>query len=106
VLEVESHPQVDLDILDALTFTLRTWDEKQVSVYRRLIQEAELELRRHPTIGRLREDIGSGIRVFCIAPPGIKAPHGYIYRVKGSVIQIARFVHLVRYLPALLPDDF
>jgi hypothetical protein len=36
---------------------------------------------------------------------GINAPHGSIYRVRGNVIQIARLVHLARYLPALIPED-
>lgn len=56
-------------------------------------------IRRHPTIGRLREDVGPGIRVFRTARRGIDAPHGYIYRVKGKMIQVARLVHLARYLP-------
>jgi plasmid stabilization system protein ParE len=104
--KVERHRQVDADVDEALAHTLAEFGPKQVPVYARLIIEGLMTMRYQPTIGRLREDVGPGIRVFCIAQPGINAPHGYVYRVKGDVIQVARFVHLARYLPELIPSDF
>jgi plasmid stabilization system protein ParE len=106
MMQIERHPQVDVDVDEALAYTFREFGPAQVPVYENLIVEGLTTLRHHPTIGQLREDVGDGIRVFCIARPGIKAPHAYVYRVKGRLIQIARFVHLARYLPALIPDDF
>jgi len=64
-------------------------------------------LRRHPTIGQLHPELGPDIRVFRIAQRGIKAPHGYIYKVQhDGVIYIARLVHLARFLPDLIPENF
>lgn len=75
--------------------------------YERLIVEGRLTLRRHPTIGQLHPELGPGVRVFCIAQEGIRAPHGYIYKIGDEeVIYIARLVHLARYLPDVVPEDF
>lgn len=106
MIKVERHPQVDADVDEALASTLSEFGSRQVPVYARLIIEGLETIRHQPTIGRLREDVGPGIRVYCIAQPGIDAPHGYVYRVKSGVVQVARLVHLARYLPALLPSDF
>lgn len=105
-MKIERHPQVDADVDDALSYTLREFGPAQVLIYEHLIVEGLRTIRHHPTIGQLREDIGPGIRVFRVARPGIKSPHGYVYRIQPDVIQIARFVHLARYLPALIPDNF
>lgn len=105
-MRIERHPRVDADVDEALAYTLREFGAAQVPVYADLIVQGLRTIRRHPTIGQLREDVGTGIRVFCIARPGIKAPHGYVYRAKPDVIQVARFVHLARYLPTLIPEDF
>ena len=68
----------------------------------KLISKGRQTLRRHPTIGQLREDLGAGIRVYCIAAGRINAPHGYIYRVhEDGTVYVARLVHLARYLPDL-----
>jgi len=104
---VRLHPRVYDDIDEALAYTRAEFGPRQVPIYERLIVEARLTLRRHPTIGQLRPDLGPGIRVFCIARGRIKAPHGYIYKVQeDGVIHVARLVHLARYLPDLVPESF
>jgi plasmid stabilization system protein ParE len=106
MMKVQRHPLVDADVDEALMNTFKEFGASQVSVYAGLITQGLETIRQLPTIGRLRADLGDGVRVFCIAQGGVKAPHGYIYRVKSDVIQVARFVHLARYLPALVPEDF
>jgi plasmid stabilization system protein ParE len=104
---IRLHPRVYSDIDEALAHTRAQFGRGQVPVYERLIVEGRLTLRRHPTIGPLREDLGPGIRVFCIAGAGIRAPHGYIYKIhENDTVYIGRFVHLARYLPDLVPSDF
>jgi len=104
---VRLHPRVYDDIDEALASTRAQFGHGQVPIYQRLIVEARLTLRRHPTIGQLHPELGLGVRVFCIAQPGIKAPHGYIYRIReDEVVFIARLVHLARYLPDIIPEDF
>jgi plasmid stabilization system protein ParE len=104
---IRLHRRVYDDIDEALAVTRAEFGARQVPIYERLIVEGRLTLRRHPTIGQLREELGPGVRVFCIAQGRIKAPHGYIYRVQeGDVIYVARLVHLARYLPDLIPPDF
>jgi plasmid stabilization system protein ParE len=104
---VRLHPRVYDDIGEALAQTRELFGPLQVPVYERLIVEGRLTLRRHPTIGQLRPELGSDIRVYCIAQSGIKAPHGYIYRIQqDETVYIARLVHLARYLADLVPEDF
>lgn len=99
------HPGVYDDIAEALATTRELFGRRQVALYAKLIVKARRTLREHPTIGQLREDLGPGVRVFCIATAGrINAPHGYVYRVgDDGIIYIARLVHLARYLPDLPP---
>ncbi len=104
---IRLHPRVYDDIDEALAHTRAEFGPRQVLIYERLIVEGRLTLRRHPTIGQLRGELGPGVRVFCIARGKIKAPHGYVYKVhEDDVIYVARFVHLARYLPDLLPAGF
>jgi plasmid stabilization system protein ParE len=103
--QIRIHPGVYDDIAEALATTRELFGRHQVVIYAKLIVKARKTLRKHPTIGQLREDLGPGIRVFCIAAAGqIKAPHGYVYRIdEDGIISIARLVHLARYLPDLPP---
>ena len=104
---VRLHPRVYDDINEALAYTREQFGPRQVVLYARLIVKGRQTLRRHPTIGQLREDVGPGIRVYCVAAGRIKAPHGYVYRIQeDGVIHIARFVHLARYLPDLPDRNF
>ncbi len=99
---IRLHPRVYDDIEEALADTRERFGTRQVSLYARLIVKGRQTLRRHPTIGQLREDLGAGVRVFCIAAGRIKAPHGYIYRVSDEgTLLVAHFAHLARYLPDL-----
>jgi len=104
---VRLHPRVYSDIDEALAYTREHFGPRHVLVYARLIIKGRQTLRRQPTIGQLRDDLGPGIRVYCIAAGRIKAPHGYVYRVDADgTIYIARFVHLARYLPDLVGTEF
>ncbi|MEZ4229064.1 MAG: type II toxin-antitoxin system RelE/ParE family toxin [Polyangiaceae bacterium] len=104
---VRLHRLVYDDIDEALAHTRERFGPRQVEVYARLIVEARLTLREHPTIGALHGELGAGVRVFCIRQGSIRAPHGYIYKVEeDGTVYIARLVHLARYLADLLPEDF
>ena len=104
---IRLHARVYDDIDEALAHTRAEFGPQQVPVYERLIVEGRLTIRRHPTIGQVHEELGPDIRAFCIARDGIKAPHGYIYRVQtDGMIYVARLVHLARYLPDLMPENF
>lgn len=64
MMRIERHPRVDADVDEALAYTLREFGPDQVSVYEHLLVEGLRTIRRHPTIGQLRADIGPSIRVF------------------------------------------
>ena len=88
---IRLHPRVYDDIDEALARTRAEFGPRQVAIYAKLIVEGRLTLRRHPTIGHLRAELGPGVRVFCIAQGKIKAPHGYIYKIQeDGVIYVAR----------------
>ena len=55
---VRLHPRVYDDIDDALAQTREQFGPRQVGLYARLISKGRQTLRRHPTIGQLREDLG------------------------------------------------
>lgn len=59
---VRIHRRVYDDIDDALLYTRERFGLDQVPVYAQLIVEGRLTLRRHPTIGRLRAELGAGVR--------------------------------------------
>jgi len=104
---IRLHPGVYGDIDEALAFTREQFGPRQVVFYARLITKGRQTLRRHPTIGQQREDLGAGIRMYCIAAGRINAPHGYIYRVhEDGTIYVARLVHLARYLLDLPEREF
>ncbi len=104
---IRLHPRVYDDIDEALAHTRAQFGTRQVSLYAQLIVKGRQTLRRHPTIGQPREDLGPGVRVFCIAAGRIKAPHGYIYKLaEDGTILVAHFAHLARYLPDLPARDF
>jgi len=73
---VRLHPRVYDDIDEALAYTREQFGPRQVVRYARLISKGRQTLRLHPTIGQQREDLGPGIRVYCIAAGRINAPHG------------------------------
>jgi plasmid stabilization system protein ParE len=78
---IRLHPRVYDDIDEALAQTREQFGPRQVVLYARLIVKGRQTLRRHPTIGQLRDDLGAGVRVYCIAAGRINAPHGYVYRI-------------------------
>lgn len=105
-MRLRLHPQVARDTRGVLAYTLERFGEGQMLAYKQLISEAKDRLTERPTAGIRRDDIGHGVRVLSIARRGRRASHGFIYRVvDDEVIEVLRFVHLVRFLPALLPDD-
>ena len=53
---VRLHPRVYDDIDEALAYTREQFGPRQVVLYARLISKGRQTLRRHPTIGQLRED--------------------------------------------------
>jgi len=65
MMRIERHPRVDADVDEALAYTLREFGPAQVPIHASLIVEGLRTIRRHPTIGQLRADIGGALGKAC-----------------------------------------
>jgi toxin ParE1/3/4 len=88
-----------LDLKEIARFTQERWGHAQRVHYMRALDERLQSLAERPAAGRLREDIGPGIR------SGLYGPHLIVYRVLPDGIEIARVLHASMNLAARFNDD-
>lgn len=86
-LSIFLSPQAEEDFADILQYTLETWGEKQVYVYRAVIDKALLTIQQNPEIGHQRPDISKKHRSF---PAG---QHVIFYRADQSRLYVSRILH-------------
>ena len=94
------------DIREVLAYTREHFGQLQAERYAELIIETQRVLLEQPTLGRRRDDVVPGLRVVQIGLPDRPGAHGFLYRVKGEWVEVARLVHLASYLPRQIPSDF
>jgi len=80
-------PQAEEDFTDILQYTLETWGENQVLVYREVIDKALLNIQKNPEIGYCRPEISKSHRFF---PTG---QHIIVYRSAINAIFVSRILH-------------
>lgn len=86
-LSIFLSPQAEEDFADILQYTLETWGEKQVHVYRAVIDKALLTIQKNPEIGHQRPDISKTHRSF---PAG---QHVIFYRADRRRLYVSRVLH-------------
>lgn len=80
-------PQAEDDLADILQYTLETWGEAQVYVYREVLDNALLTIQQHPHIGSNRPEISP---VHKILPAG---EHLIIYRLSEIAVNVSRILY-------------
>jgi len=80
-------PQAEEDFADILQYTFQTWGEKQMYVYRSVIDKALLTIQQNPEIGHRRVELSKSHRSF---PAG---QHVIFYRVDQRAIYVSRILH-------------
>ena len=86
------------DLLGIADYTLRTWGKAQASRYLGELEDCCRRLAENPALGRLCEEIRSGLRRFeC-------GEHVVFYRKRGGGIFISRILHR-RMLPEVHSID-
>lgn len=80
-------PKAEEDFADILQYTFQTWGEKQMYVYRAVIDKALLTIQQNPDIGQQRPEISKSHRSF---PAG---QHVIFYRSDQLAIYVSRILH-------------
>ncbi|OAI06333.1 hypothetical protein A1353_08895 [Methylomonas methanica] len=80
-------PQAENDFAEILQYTLETWGEKQLYVYRAVIDKALLTIQQNPQIGHRIIEFSQEHRLF---PAG---RHIIIYRIAVNAILVSRILH-------------
>jgi toxin ParE1/3/4 len=80
-------PQAEEDFADILQYTLETWGEAQMLVYRDMLDKALGSIRQNPLIGRKRQELSPSHRIL----PAEQ--HIIIYRVNERGIYVSRILH-------------
>ncbi len=87
--------QAELDYVEILQWTVKTFGEGQANNYAETIALAIEALEGGPDIlgAKPREDIQPGIRTFHVARQGRTGRHFVVFRAAGSHIDILRLLH-------------
>lgn len=80
-------PQAEDDFADILQYTLDTWGEVQVLVYRAVLDKALLTIQQNPDIGYQRPELSAAHRIF---PAG---RHIIVYRADRQAVYVSRILH-------------
>lgn len=75
------------DIANILDYTELEWGPEQVKQYRAQLRESILRLAEIPSLGRVREDLSPGLRVFPVGS------HLVCYLVTDDRLFIVRILH-------------
>ncbi len=86
-LSIILSPQAEEDFADILQYTFQTWSEKQMYVYRAVIDKALLTIQQNPEIGHQRPELSKSHRSF---PAG---QHVIFYRADQRAIYFSRILH-------------
>jgi len=86
-LSIILSPKAEEDFADILQYTFETWSEKQMYVYRAVIDKALLTIQQNPEIGYQRPEISKNHRSF---PAG---QHVIFYRSDQHAIYVSRILH-------------
>jgi toxin ParE1/3/4 len=86
------------DLTDILEYTIQTWDEDRAESYRTTIYRVCRELADFPSLGRIRDDIGAGVRTYVVGQ------HVIIYRFSGTEFIVSRIIHVRRDINRAIRD--
>jgi plasmid stabilization system protein ParE len=99
-------PEVREQIREAVRRTKKDYGQEKAREYSQLIRQALRELTENPYIRQLRPEIHPEARTMHIRRPGRDAAHLFLYRIRGSVVEIARFRRDVMDLEQQVPSEW
>jgi toxin ParE1/3/4 len=80
-------PRAQRDFRSIRLYGLREWGKERADAYQTALTHGFERLRDYPQIGKAREDLKTGLRVWPIEH------HVLYYRIKADAIEIARILH-------------
>jgi toxin ParE1/3/4 len=80
-------PRARRDLRSIRVYGLKQWGEAQADAYHAALTTGFERLQDHPQIGRVREDLGAGVRAWPVEH------HVLYYRVMDDVIEVVRILH-------------
>ena len=93
-MEIRRSARAEQDLIEIWTFIAQENEAAAVRVFDRLVGKTEL-IGRNPGIGRLRPDIGGGIR------SALAESWAIYYRVGPDHVEILRYLHTRRRIPKI-----
>lgn len=79
------------DLAEIRTYTIQTWNREQWDVYKQRIEHALQTIATEPALGKSVEHIRPGCFRYHMGRP--KGAHYIDYQVKGTTIEVLRFIH-------------
>ena len=99
-------PEVRDQIRDALRRTRDDYGSEKAREYSQLIRLALRDMAENPYIRQLRPEIHPDARLMHIRRPGQNAAHLFLYRIRGSVVEVARFRYDAMDLEPQVPSEW
>jgi plasmid stabilization system protein ParE len=99
-------PEVRDEIREALRRTRDDYGPDKAREYSQLIRLALRDLAYHPHIRQLRPEIHPEARLMHIRRPGQGAAHLFLYRIRGTVVEVARFRYDAMDLEQQVPAEW
>jgi toxin ParE1/3/4 len=95
MLRVVFRPEANAD-LAAIALTIAEHSVSRAKQFVKRLRDRCSILAQHPEAGRLRPELGEGIRAL------FERPYLLLYRVDGEIVEIVAVIHAMRDLPAAL----
>lgn len=99
-------PEVRDQIREALRRTRQDYGPAKAIEYSQLIRLALRELAENPYIRQTRPEIHPDARLMPIRRPGKDAAHLFLYRIRGTTVEVARFRYDAMDLEQQVPAEW
>jgi toxin ParE1/3/4 len=93
-MEIRRTARAEQDLIEIWNFIAQDNESAADKVFDRLVSKSEL-IGRNPSIGRLRPEIGGGVR------SALAGSWAIYYRVRPDHVEILRYLHTRRRIPEI-----
>lgn len=92
-------PKAGAELRSIADYTAQTWGDRQMERYIADLRQRMLWLANNPKLGRSRDDVRFGLRVFR------QGHHLIFYRIKGDTVEIIGLPHASMDIAAYFDDE-